>query len=79
MEEAFTEKERITGLSNEELGPDLLALLGLQEQGWMNGLAPPPVEEDVREELNHYNHNKASGSRQVSRAPSHPCHVYQRR
>ena len=23
--------------------PDLLALLGLEEQGWMNGLAPPPV------------------------------------
>ena len=51
MEEAFTEKERITGLSDEELGPDLLALLGLQEQGWMNGLAPPPVGEDVRVEL----------------------------
>ena len=78
MEEAFTEKEHITGLSDEELGPDLLALLGLQEQGWMNGLAPPPVEEDVREELNYYNHNKASGSRQVSRAPSHPFHIQQR-
>ena len=30
--------------------PDLLALLGLEEQGWMNGLAPPPVEEDMLEE-----------------------------
>ena len=60
--------------------PDLLALLGLEEQEWASGLAPPPVEEDVREGLPmlDYNHNMAAGSRQVSRASSHPFHVRQR-
>ena len=48
--EAVLETETIPESFDQDEEQDLLALLGLEDQEWINGLAPPSAEEEEREE-----------------------------
>ena len=48
--EAVLETEPIPESFDQDEEQDLLALLGLEDQEWINGLAPPSAEEEEREE-----------------------------
>ena len=48
--EAVLETEPIPESFDQDEEQDLLALLGLEDQEWINGLAPPSAEEEERDE-----------------------------
>ena len=74
--EAVLETEPIPESFDQDEEQDLLALLGLEDQEWIHGLAPPSAEEEEREEpvpVVEPQHGSGVSTGQSSALTSHSC------